>query len=846
MDKITNQYNKIDILVVEDSPTQAEQLKYILEKHLYSVVIAFNGNHALKALETITPKIIITDICMPEMDGYELCRRVKDQDRLEEIPVILLTALSNPEDVLEGLECGADNLITKPYSEEYLLLHVEQILANRKIYQTERVRIGVEILFGGRRRLVTADQQQMLTLLISTYEAAVMRNKELLNMQEEFQTLNETLEDLVEERTQELKLNEQKYQDLYDNAPAMFMSVEYLSGKVIECNETLLRKTGFKRSEVIGKSVFSRYHPDCLDTVKNNFQLFKEVGEIKNSEAELINALGGKLQVLINSTAVRDDQGNILHSRNVLQDISELKQAQEELKQSEERYRAVTDSAVDSIITADDAGIIVGWNQGATMTFGFDEKEITGHSLSLLILDNYKDLHLSGFDRIIQGGLPHVIGKTVELQGKRKNGEIFPIEMSMARWQTSNDQFFTGIIRDITVRKLAEEELVRAKEKAVESDLLKSAFLANMSHEIRTPMNAIFGFSELMNDPDMDNEDKEMFLTSINLATHQLLNIITDIVDISKIEAGQETTRPEVFNLNDLLKEILEILELQAKQKNLNLSLTNKFSADLTAIWSDPKKLRQILNNIIGNALKFTEKGAVEIKVEPKEHQLIFSITDTGIGIEPSLQEVIFDRFRQVELGISRKYGGTGLGLSLAKSYIELLGGTIRVVSSPGNGSTFSFEIPYQLVLSQPVLKSVEKIDSNMGTWKEKTILVAEDEKINLFYIQTVLKSTGINMIIVNNGLEAVEQCKNNHDIALVLMDIKMPEMDGLTATRIIKSFRAGLPIIATTAFALSSDREKCLEAGCDNYLSKPIKKDKLISMMNEYLSPVSLCLITE
>lgn len=322
MDKSENQLKKVDILIVEDSLTQAEQLRYLLEKHQYSLVLANNGKQALEILETIEPKIIITDICMPEMDGYELCRRVKAQVRQTEIPVILLTSLANPEDVIEGLECGADNFITKPYSEDYLLSHVEQIFASRKLQSTERVRIGVEIIFGGKRRFITADQQQMLTLLISTYEAAVIRNNELLNTQEELQTLNENLEELVEERTAELKMNEQKYQDLYDNAPAMFMSVDYLTGKVIECNETLLRKTGFKRSEVIDEPVFSRYHSDCLDTVKKNSQLLKEVGEIKNSEAELITALGGKIPVLINSTAVRDDQGNILHSRNVLQDIS--------------------------------------------------------------------------------------------------------------------------------------------------------------------------------------------------------------------------------------------------------------------------------------------------------------------------------------------------------------------------------------------------------------------------------------------------------------------------------------------------------------------------------------------
>jgi len=832
---------KMDILIVEDSQTQVEQLKYLLEKHQFTVIIADNGLQALQILEQYDPKVVITDIWMPEMDGYELCRKIKEQDRKMEIPVILLTSLSNPEDVIQGLECGADNFITKPYSEEYLLSHVEHIIANCKLHQTERVRNGIEILFAGKRRFITADQQQMLTLLISTYEAAVIRNEELLNTQEELQTLNENLEELVDQRTMELKQNEQKYQDLYDNAPTMFLSAEYLTGKVIDCNETLLRRTGFNRSEIIGQPIFKLYHPDCYEKVKRSFQLFNETGEVSNSELELITALGEKVSVLSNSTAVQDGQGNILHSRTVHQDISELKFMQEELRKSEERYRAVADSAVDSIITADDAGIIVGWNQGAAKTFGYPEQEIIGQQLSVLFPDHFRNLHQSGFNRIQQGGFPHVIGKTVEIQGLRKNGEVSPVELSLAQWQTSNDRFFTGIIRDITQRKLADKELLRAKQKAEESDQLKSAFLANMSHEIQTPMNAILGFSELLNDPDLDNDNKEQFLATINLATHQLLHIVTDIVDISKIESMQEVMHPEDFKLNNLLDEIKKDFELQATQKNLKLILQNELPSNLTAIRSDPKKLRQILDNIIGNALKFTEKGIVNVNVNVHNNKLIFSVSDTGIGIDTSLHKAIFDRFRQVELGTSRKYGGTGLGLSLAKSYVEMLSGSIHVDSSPGEGSTFTIEVPYHPVFSQTGPEAVEKRDFNPDLCKDKTILLAEDEEINSYYIQSVLKPLGMNIVTAITGLEAVEHCEKNEDISLVLMDIKMPVMDGITATRIIKSSRQNLPIIATTAYASSSDKDKCLEAGCTDYLAKPIKKDQLISMIMRYISAVAV-----
>jgi len=701
---------KIDILIVEDSLTQSMQLKYLLEKNMYSVITVDNGQNALGVLDQFEPTIIISDICMPEMDGYELCRRVKALDREKEIPVILLTSLSNPEDVIEGLECGADNFITKPYAENYLLSLIQQIIANQSLIQTERVRIGVEIIFAGKRRFIAANQQQMLTLLISTYEAAVLKSKELLQTQEELQTLNDQLEVIVEERTVELKKNEQKYLDLYDNAPTMFMSVEYQTGIVIDCNETLLKKTGFKRSEVIGNHFYTRYHPNSIEQVKKTFQLFNETGEIEDSELELITVSGEKVPVLMNSTAVRDENGNILHGRSVLQDITKLKQT--------------------------------------------------------------------------------------------------------------------------------EEELLFAKDKAEESDKLKSAFLANMSHEIRTPMNGILGFSQLLSDRDISDQERDKYIEAIDKSTHQLLHIITDILDISKIEAKQETILRTAFNLNELLDEVIVFFSPMANQKNLSLLYVKDQSFDESKIISDPVKLRQVLTNLIGNAVKFTEKGTIELKVISSDDKIYFSVKDSGIGIDPILHNVIFDRFRQVELTYSRKYGGSGLGLSLAKSYIEMMGGTIGLNSVLGQGSTFVFDIPLvKDTVPIPENNLNPEDQSYENKWLGKSILIAEDEELNLFYFQTVLKKSGIKILTANNGLEAIEQCKKHDEISIVLMDVKMPEMDGLTATRIIRTFRKSLPIIATTAFALSSDGVKCYEAGCNEYLPKPIKRDHLYLMISKFIS---------
>ena len=699
----------VDILIVEDSKTQSEQLKFLLEKNHYSVITAENGRKALALFENYAPSIVISDICMPEMDGYALCRKIKELNCNHEIPVILLTSLSEPEDVLKGLDCGADNFITKPYSEDYLLSHIQNVLSNRNLYCSERIRIGIEIMFGGKRRFITANQQQMLTLLISTYEAAVMKNQELVQMQEELRSMNDQLENMVEIRTMELSKSQQKYQDLYDNAPTMFLSIKHLTGEVIECNETLLQKTGFERSDVVGKHFISLFHPDCIELVESNLRIFNETGEIKNVELDLLTSTGGKLSVLKNSTAVRDENGNILNSRTVFQDITE--------------------------------------------------------------------------------------------------------------------------------RKQIEHELLATKEKAVESDKLKSAFLANISHEIRTPMNGILGFSNLLIDTQSSEQEKVEYVEAIEKSTQQLLQIITDIIDISKIESGQVKMCPSVFNPVKLVEEIFSNYKHVATQKGLKFSLiTNLWEGD-KHIMGDSSKLRQVLINLIGNAIKFTEEGFIELGVSAMGQKIVFTVKDSGIGIDPLMHDLIFERFRQVELTYARKFGGNGLGLSIAKSYVEMMDGTIGVESIQGEGSTFRFELPLIFEPDTFAEKKLENRDiTHQYAWGDKTILIVEDEEYNLMYMELLLKPTGANIITAQNGIEAVEHCRTNKVISLVLMDIKMAEMDGLTATRIIKSFRESLPIIATTAYALASDAEMCTEAGCNDYIAKPIKSEKILMMINQLI----------
>ena len=377
------------------------------------------------------------------------------------------------------------------------------------------------------------------------------------------------------------------------------------------------------------------------------------------------------------------------------------------------------------------------------------------------------------------------------------------------------------------------KELTIARLKAEESDKLKTAFLANISHEIRTPLNGIIGFSKMLQKPNLALEKVEYFQRIIKNSSDQLLNIINDVIDIAKIEAGQIEIYEQEVNINHEIQKYTNIFAQPASLKNIEIRLENALPDESAILFTDLGKFNQIINNLLNNALKFTSKGSITIGYEIKEPYIQFFVKDTGIGISPEHQDVIFDRFRQVEIEETRQFGGTGLGLSITKAFVEAMRGQIWVESDAYIGSNFYFTLPFE--------KGNTSIDKNELAQPEvvyldgKKVLIAEDEETNLIYIKEILAETRAQIILAHNGLEAIILTKE-HQPDLILMDIKMPEMDGLTATSIIKKEYPNTPIIATTAYALTGDRLRCLNAGCDGYLSKPLAKEELLILINKLL----------
>ncbi|TLX73897.1 response regulator [Labilibacter sediminis] len=383
------------------------------------------------------------------------------------------------------------------------------------------------------------------------------------------------------------------------------------------------------------------------------------------------------------------------------------------------------------------------------------------------------------------------------------------------------------------------EKLMRAKVKAEESEELKTAFLSNMSHEIRTPMNAILGFSNLLSHKEISVAEKQEFVNLIKINGKNLLTLVEDLIDISKIDSGNLQIKNTPFCLHDMLNEVYSSFKEDINrrgQMNLKLYLKEGIADVNMMVLSDEIRLRQVLINLVGNAIKFTERGFVEFGYELNHEDVLqFYVKDTGIGLPAGKESLVFKRFSKVTDGSQKLYGGTGIGLSIAKDLVQLMGGKIWVESEPKVGTTFYFNVPFHKVTNK-VDAPAEKPKENIYNWEGKTFLVAEDEEDNFRYLEVALSISNASLIWARNGVEAVDIFSRINNIDLVLMDIKMPEMDGYTATAEIKKRNKSVPVIAQTAYAMSEEREKSLLAGCDDYIAKPIGYEDLLSVIHKYV----------
>lgn len=590
-----NEENKgVEVLIVEDSPTQLLQLQYILEKVGFQVSAAVNGIEALRLLaDGIRPTIVISDIVMPEMDGYELCKQLRADERFKHVPVILLTSLSDPKDVIRGLECGADNFIAKPYEETVLMNRIRYLLSNFEMRKNNKAEMGINVFFSGENFFITSERLQILDLLLSTYENAYHQNLELLETQNKLKFLNEQLEEEVRQRTEQL----------------------------VEANKLLQKE------------------------------------------------------------------------------LKEHTQAEQEVQMLKQQYELILQTVGDGILGQDMEGKITFVNPAAAKMLGYAAEELIG-------LEGHAIWHQArpdGMPSKSEGECPilKACRKGGEFRGRdevfwKRNGTSFPVEYVATPGMLAGQiRTMVVLFRDITEKKMLEEAEV-AKMAAETANKSKSDFLANMSHELRTPLNSIIGFSDVLLEQmagELNGKQQE-YVNYIITSGKYLLSLINDILDLSKVEAGKMELEPSIFLLSEILDGTMSMFKEKAMKHSLGMTIEIEPDID-TRIEADARKLKQILFNLLSNALKFTpDGGAVRIRVSRAGDAFEISVTDTGIGIRPSDLGKLFLAFVQLESPYGKNHQGTGLGLALTKKLVELHGGKIWVESEEGKGSSFSFTIP--------------------------------------------------------------------------------------------------------------------------------------------------------
>ncbi len=669
-----------------------------------------------------------------------------------------------------------------------------------------------------------------------------------------------TMLDITEQKMIEeaLILSEEKFKAAFKTSPDSININRLSDGLYLEINEGFTLLTGYTEEDVKDKT--STDINIWLD-INDRQLLVKELvkkGYFSNLEARFRMKDGREITALMSAKTIllQNEPCIISITRNIqkIKDTEiELIKAKETAEKSERKYRDLFNEMLDgfalheAIYNKDGNPVdyrFLDINPAYEKLMGFTREKIIGKTV-LEIIPNFEQHWIINFGNVAKTGKPFHFENQAKESGKYYNGIAY----------SPQKDFFATVLSDVTEKKKAEkvlmeydqnlknqneeyqvlnvelselnQELIIAKEKAIESDKLKTAFLANMSHEIRTPMNGIMGFTGLLSKEGIDDNKKQIYIDIIQQNSTQLLSIINDLVDISKIEAGQIEIEQNNVNLDQLAQGVKGVYYQKSLDKKINFELViNKSGIEFV---TDEIKLRQILINLLDNAFKFTQVGNISFGYQIKGKSIEFFVSDTGIGLDKNFHKSIFESFRQVELSSSRRYGGTGVGLSISKAYCEKMGGKIWVESELGKGAVFYFTLPYIQLKSAISNDSYKDDNMNSYNWVNKTILIAEDESVNYRFFEEIFEDTLVNLIWAQNGQEALDYCKQSDQIDLILMDIKMPVMNGYDATKAIKQIRPNIPIIAQTSYALIGDETKAREAGCDDYVHKPIDINNLM-----------------
>jgi CheY-like chemotaxis protein/signal transduction histidine kinase len=910
----------VEILIVEDSPTQALHLKYILEQHDYTVTVSRNGRDALEYMKTNKPTIVISDILMPEMDGYELCRQIRNDENLKYIPVILLTQLVDPRDVIRGLLSGADNFVTKPYSEQFLISRIQYIIANQELRRNAITEMGIEIFFAGQKHFITSERMQILDLLFSTFENAVQRNQELEQANKELRKALETIETIneVSEKLNRSLMPEgvaeavavgvkrlidydecriyriddearflvpvfhsqRKLQDGKSSSPEKeklevgqgIIGFSFAKGKPEMVSDVSKHpkapvKPGVKPPEESMLAVPLQYE----DKTKGVMVLIKSgLHQFSDAHLRILTILAGQAAVAIENARLMQEERRRTRQLSLINEVSrkaastldihELSKLVVNAISSEYEYAQVILMLMD--IERQDLYLQVQSGPFSKYIPAFYRKRLddglVGKAATTLDVQvmrdvkNRKDLSAPIPEAQSELAVPIQTGnKLLGVLNLVSNKPSDFDEKDIAMMKTLADQVAVALEN----ARLYESEK-RSKELALAASRAKSEFLANMSHEIRTPMNSIIGFSDLLLQENLTTELLD-FVRTIKINGEELLHIINQILDLAKVETGRMEIERIDFDLQDMTENTIQLLRPRVLDKGLafEVSTTPKH---LPRVFTDRTRVRQIIVNLLGNAVKFTQEGKIRLSITVEKNQddgngtLTAHIIDTGIGIAAEKHVAIFEPFTQADASMTRRFGGTGLGLTLCKQMVELLGGKLWFESEPGKGSTFSFSIPitvmetavpvgkqekkesFETVAAPPSQKPKKKAEPNIETKKKKqpVVLVIEDNASTSTLLTHYLEKDGYQVLISSHGEDGILKAKFYRPDA-ILLEILLPgKMDGWEVLRSLKSsaLTKNIPVIVCSVL---SNQKKAFSLGAVEYFEKPASERALIETLH-------------
>lgn len=656
---------------------------------------------------------------------------------------------------------------------------------------------------------------------------------------------------------------------ILENDPTLIIFKDK-DNNILRITDTVAQVTGLPKDQIEGKASKDVY-PEMADKYYTDDLEVMHSRTAKKGIIEPLPMANGKIKWLLTDKVPYFNHENEIAGIIVFStDVTELKENEQKYIKKSNEFEALS-TKLESInkeliasqkvsqtnerklrnLLSNLKGIAYQCRKDDDWTMLFISKgveELTGYRVEEVLLNkvvSWNEIihndHRAKVASEVSTAINNQVSFTIEYKIKCKNGEEKWVwEKGFADTSNNSDSLIEGFITDITPLKTIEKDLIASKEKAEEANRLKTEFLNNMSHEIRTPMNGIIGFSRMLDDPIISHEKRSYYAKIVQNSSNQLLRIIDDILEISTLETKQNTLINTEFCLNDFLMELFSIFSIKANERDLPLYIKKGLDDEQSHIVSDQLKLHKIMSNLLENSLKYTIQGYIEFGYYVDQKQLVLYVKDTGIGIAPKNHQIIFERFSQENKELSEKTGGLGLGLSISQENATLLGGNISLKSDKGNGATFYVNIPHHpgAGVNTELFENNPQVESK-PTEATYNILIAEDEEINYLYLEALFQgktTERYNLLHARNGKEAVDYCINEQKIDLVLMDIKMPIMNGHEAAKKIKALQPGMPIIALTAYSSQSDKNLALRNGCDEFLSKPISAEVLFVLIKKYL----------